>query len=66
MLPFQARVELGAKAKKGYSAFPKTPALNLSCLGYLVTNLFSILSDFIPLFTSKYIHKIWHQITNKS
>ena len=27
MLPLQARVDLGAMAMKGYSAFPKAPAL---------------------------------------
>ena len=27
MLPLRARVDLGAMAIKGYSAFPKTPAL---------------------------------------
>ena len=27
MLPLQARVDLGAMAVKGYSAFPKAPAL---------------------------------------
>ena len=27
MLPLRARVDLGAMAMKGYSAFPKTPAL---------------------------------------
>ena len=26
MLPFRARVDLGAMAMKGYSAFPKAPA----------------------------------------
>ena len=27
MLPFRARVDLGAMSMKGYSAFPKAPAL---------------------------------------
>ena len=27
MLPFRARVDIGAMAMKGYSAFPKAPAL---------------------------------------
>ena len=27
MLPLRARVDLGAMAMKGYSAFPKAPAL---------------------------------------
>ena len=27
MLPLRARVDLGAMARKGYSAFPKAPAL---------------------------------------
>ena len=27
MLPFRAKVDLGAMAMKGYSAFPKAPAL---------------------------------------
>ena len=36
MLPLRARVDLGAMAMKGYSAFPKAPALTI--------RLFSVIS----------------------
>ena len=42
MIPLRARVDLGAMAMKGYSAFPKAPDILMSVMRYIIIVLLKL------------------------